>query len=456
MVQRSHDGAGPPGAARGQALLSRRRLLQGGLAGAGALALGGLLGGCGPAAGPGGSTVRYWSLFNGGDGALMERMLAEIAEQAPHLRVEPTVLAWGAPYYTKLAMASVGGRAPETGIMHLSRLAGYAPGGLLDPFDLGLLAEFGVGAEHFLPELWGRASHDGRHYAIPLDTHPLIVFYDTGTADRAGLLTSEGALRAFESPEDFVEASRELAEASGDNGVAFGHVNDDAQGWRVFFSLYSQTGAAMELPAGGPAVFDPDAALRVFTLLAEVFDGETSSNRLDYQTALAGFSSGRSGLLFCGEWELPYLRDAVPDLGVAPFPTLFEQPASYADSHSFVLPRQSDPDPERVRAAHEFVALMVRASLTWAEAGHVPAYQPVVESAAYRGLGPQTDYAASAENPALEPAAWFAGAGSDFQSDMGSVVQTALMGAGPEAAVDQLDRALSNWVARTNPTEESA
>ena len=27
-----------------------------------------------------------------------------------------TVLAWGAPYYTKLAMASVGGRSPDTAI----------------------------------------------------------------------------------------------------------------------------------------------------------------------------------------------------------------------------------------------------------------------------------------------------------------------------------------------------
>ena len=52
-----------------------------------------------------------------------------------------TVLAWGAPYYTKLAMASVGGRAPDTAIMHASRVAGYAPGGLLDPWDLDLLAE---------------------------------------------------------------------------------------------------------------------------------------------------------------------------------------------------------------------------------------------------------------------------------------------------------------------------
>src|SRR5690625_6305486 len=32
--------------------------------------------------------------------------------------VTQTVLAWGAPYYTKLAMASTGGRAPDLAVMH--------------------------------------------------------------------------------------------------------------------------------------------------------------------------------------------------------------------------------------------------------------------------------------------------------------------------------------------------
>src|SRR5690625_6423777 len=46
--------------------------------------------------------------------------------------VTQTVLAWGAPYYTKLAMASAGGRAPDLAVMHAARVPGYAPGGLLE------------------------------------------------------------------------------------------------------------------------------------------------------------------------------------------------------------------------------------------------------------------------------------------------------------------------------------
>lgn len=449
MFPSPKDPGQPPGAALFPP--TRRQLLLG----AGALALGSSALGCGTEASAQ-TDVRFWSLFQGGDGIRVEGMLAEVQEQASDLQVTPTTLAWGPPYYTKLAMASVGGRAPETAIMHLSRLPGYAPGGLLEPFDLDLLAEYGVTPEDFVPELWERGTHEGNTYAIPLDTHPFIVFYDTDVADRAGLLDTEGRLRGFASPEDFVEASRALADASGTNGVAFGHVNDDSQGWRLFWNLYSQTGAQMSLPPGGPAEFDHDQALRVYNFLTEVFDDEHSAANTSYQAALAGFGSGRSGMIFVGEWELPYLLESVENLGAAPFPTIFEQPGSYADSHSFVLPRQNDPDPERVRAAHEFVALMVRNSLAWGEAGHVPAYTPVAESEEYQELSPQTDYAAAGETPVLDPEAWFAGAGSQFHTDMSETVRTALTGAGPEAAVELLDSSLNSWASRSNPAEGDA
>src|SRR5690606_6716862 len=153
---------------------------------------------------------------------------------------------------------------------------------------------------------------------------------------------------------------------------------------------------------------DRDAALRVYAFLADLFDGRTSEPDLTYPTALAAFASGRSAMLICGEWELPYLLEHVEDLGAAPFPTVFDRPGGYADSHAFVLPRQGDPGPERTRAAHEFVALMVRNSLTWGEAGHIPAYSPVARSSEYLALKPQADYAAAGETPVLDPEAWFA------------------------------------------------
>ncbi|PRX96847.1 extracellular solute-binding protein [Allonocardiopsis opalescens] len=445
-------GAGVPPGPLGRPL-SRRGLIAGGLALAGTVGLGGALAGCGAGGAGAQSRIRFWSPLTGGDGALMEEMIAAVERRAAEIDVDSTVLAWGPPYYTKLAMSSVGGRAPEVGVMHLSRLTGYAPGGLLHPFDLGMLAEFGLTEDQLNAGLRSRSTHDGEVYAIPLDSHPFIAFYDTDIADRAGLLDTDGRLREFESPEDFVAASRELAAASGDQGVAFGYVNDDSQSWRLFLTLYTQAGATIEFPPGGEPVFDPDAALRVFRFLAELLDGQSSPNNLDYFGALAGFADGRAGVLFTGEWELPYLRETQLALGAAPFPTIFEQPANYADAHAFVLPRQSEPDPERVRATHRFVALILRESLTWAQAGHIPAYLPILELPEYGELRPQVDYAVAGERVVLDPPAWFAGAGSEFHTQTTGAMSTALTGAGPEAAVEQLSGVLTAFANRQNPTE---
>ena len=81
--------------------LSRRQLLLGGTALAGVAALAGC---AGPGAAP--QTLQFWHLLSGGDGIRMSGLLDKVNSSQQQFRIHPTVLAWGAPYYTKL----LGGR----------------------------------------------------------------------------------------------------------------------------------------------------------------------------------------------------------------------------------------------------------------------------------------------------------------------------------------------------------
>ena len=81
---------------------------------------------------------------------------------------------------------------------------------------------------------------------------------------------------------------------------------------------------------------------------------------------------------------------------MVPVPTLYDQPATQADSHTFVLPRM-ERDDEQVRRAMEFIKSMLDQSLTWAEGGHIPAYLPTLQSQEYKDLKPQSDYVAAAD-----------------------------------------------------------
>ncbi|MEV7086758.1 extracellular solute-binding protein [Streptomyces sp. NPDC093085] len=433
---------------------TRRSLLRGALAGTGAALLGSAaLTGCGSlAASADPSALRVWDLFQGGDGMLMNDMIKAVSAGPDGFTVNRTILEWGPSYYTKLAMSAAGGRAADVGVVHLSRLAGYAPGGLLDPFDLDLLASFGCREADFTPSLWQRTRYDGTVYAIPLDIHPFIVFYDLDAAERAGLLDTSGELAPMGSPEALLDAGKALAEATGGPGIIFGYVNDTSQCWRQFAAFYAQTGAAFTLPEGGPAGIDTDAAIRVVTFMRQLFDGRTNPNNLDYDGALAAFMGGRGGMAMLGEWELPALRKSGIRFGAAPFPQVFERPAVYTDSHSLVLPHQADPDPARRREAHRYIAELIKQSLTWASAGHIPAYRPVLESPEYAALRPQSSYAGASEVAVLDPPAWFVGSGSNFHHRMSQSIQSALLGnASPERAVRDMVRTANSLLSQANP-----
>ncbi|MCK9794317.1 extracellular solute-binding protein [Isoptericola sp. 4D.3] len=450
---RFHRRSGPSGAADDVGL-SRRHLLQAALVGAGGVALGGALSGCATpeASGSGRTSVMIWDLFSGGDGALMQEMVGAVAKANPDIAVDSTTLAWGAPYYTKLAMASSGGRPPEAAVMHMSRLAGYAPGGLLEPFDLDALADLGVTQDHFAPAVWEKAQFDGQLYALPLDTHPYIAFHNPAIAGDAGLLGADGRLAIAPGADAFLDAGRAMAEVTGETGVSWGYLRDPAGCWRTFWGLYNQNGGGYDLTPGKPAELDERAAEEVFEFLQEMVDGTVAAKNQDGGAASGRFMSDRTGVMFAGEWDLPMFRDANPDVGASPFPAIFDQPANYADSHSFVLPRQARPDPAKREATYRVLAGLLKEGLTWASAGHIPAYQPVVETPEYQELTPQRDYASAAEIAVFDPDAWFTGGGSDFQTRMGDSMTDTLSGkATPASAVTRILGEMNRFLSQPSP-----
>jgi multiple sugar transport system substrate-binding protein len=91
-----------------------------------------------------------------------------------------------------------------------------------------------------------------------------------------------------------------------------------------------------------------------------------------------------------------------------------------------------------------FIKTMLDQSQTWAMGGHVPGYLPALDSAAYKELEPQADYASAAKVAVYDDPAWYGGSGSTFENIVGA--QMALvqqMSLSPQAALksikDQLD-----------------
>jgi len=414
---------------------ARRRFLGavGGLAAAGGLS------GCGTAVGQGltgaegpRSELAFWHPFTGGDGAQLAAMERPYRRRHPGVRLKPTTMVWGSPYYTKLTLATLSKRPPQVAITHLSRLPTLAASGLLRGITERELAEHGMSPGHFRTSAFRTAHHGGMLYAVPLDTHPFVLYYRTDVAKKAGLLGSDGELADIDGPEKYVDALRAAKEATGAWGASVASVKDPATCWRLFWSLYRQLGAELVADGGRRVVMDTGAAEEVLAYIRRLAVEKLVPPAADGNGgAITLLTSGKAGFLMDGEWQLLAVRGAVGGkFDMRPFPRIFHDGpyACAADSHAFILPKAGSVHAQRAGQALDFVRSMLGSSLDWAKGGHIPAWQPTARSAAYRRLKPQSHYAAAADGAAYDPAAWYAGADSNLYRKFGDVITSVLGG----------------------------
>lgn len=437
--------------------LSRRGFLTLG----GGLTLAGALSACGsPVATsltggqPATADVIFWHLFGGGDGENMATMVKNYEKTSGH-SVEATLLSWGNPYYTKLALAASSGRPPDVAVAHLSRLPLLAQADLLERVDDESFSGVGITEDRFTPAAWAKATVDGAVYAVPYDTHPFVMFYNIDLAKKAGLLNEAGDdLKAMKGREDFVDALKAMKEASGSFGAVASITVDPSTCWRFFTMLYSAVAGPIVENEGTKVAIDREAMEETFAFMQTLTGaaGLMPSNATG-TTSSTLFSSGKAGFLFDGEWQIPTYRGVkLPNgkplnFNVVPFPAILgDKAVAYADSHALVVPKSTGRSAARSRDAVGFVKSLLDDSAVWAGGGHIPAWLPVQKSQEFLKQKPQSNYIQAAFNAVYDPVAWYTGAGSDFQTSMGSVISSVLGGrTSPQAGVGAMTASLKTF-----------
>jgi multiple sugar transport system substrate-binding protein len=349
-------------------------------------------------------------------------------------------------------MSTVGGRPPDVAVMHLTRLPAYAPAGLLEPLDPDVLSQYGIGPDRFLPEIWEAGKYNGEIYAIPLDTHPQVMFYNTDICKKAGLLDSDGNLKPLVGREALVDAFQKAKDVTKEQGVAFAPA-DAVVPWRLFYSFYGQLGGEVLSPDAREVVLDQDKAEEALSFLVELtVDKEFTPSNQDYAAAVAQFQGGNAGFHWNGEWEVTTFLDAKVPFSMAEFPNVFGNKRVQADRHTFVVPKGIANDSKAFDGALQFISSMLKSSFIWAEGGHIPAYRSVLESSKYKNLKPQSNYAGVADKVVLDPKAWFSGSGSDMEVQVSVPMQQAMAGSiDTKEAVKQIRAAMQELVDTPKP-----
>ena len=376
-------------------------------------------------------TIAIWDLLSGGDGVRFQQIVDEFNGSQDRVQVKRTTLEWGVPFYTKVRTSIAAGQQPDVITYHASRLPDAVAAGLLQPISDTDLASVDLAKNDFPSTLIDKATFDGELYAVPMDIHPLVLYYNKDLLKKAGLLGSNGLPQNIEGIENFTRALQQVKERTGKLGVSLS--SEGGTAWRIWYSLVSQQNA--KVFDNGQVAFGEAGARALEDVASWVRDG-LAPRSTDYQASVALFTTGNAAFFINGVWEVPTLVDLTAkgnlpfDYGIMPLPRLYDRSATWADSSTLAIPNspKSPISQEKRQAVLEFISFVEHHELIWASGGHLPAYLPVFNSSKYKAMEPNRQYAAVSSQVVFEPDVIIAGAAGPVMDDAANFLTPAFDG----------------------------
>ncbi len=298
-------------------------------------------------------------------------------------------------YYDALNAAYAGGSTPDVAVMHGSSLASYAKRNLLLPLD-DHLDVLGTDIEDAAPAAREAVTYEGATYGLPFDLHAALVHVNVDLFAAAGLVDADGKPIMPTSPEEFLEQAQKVKDATGKNYFGVARVQDGL-GVHMFRSLVNQQGGSILNEDLTEATVDTPEARTALEFMDQIFAGGYADGGQTYDAAQQAFLTGETAMLMNGTWVVDqYDREAPFTYQVADFPTLYDEPSTWADSHTWVVPAKQDADPVKYRAALEFVNYLYDHSGDWAiHTGHLAARTSVLESPEVQAAPQRENYVAT-------------------------------------------------------------
>lgn len=391
-------------------------------------------------------TVVWWDFLGGGDGVRMKQLISEFNEaNAGEVKIDATTLEWGVPFYTKVQTSVAVGEAPDVMTYHASRIPLAIDQGVLDEITPADWEKMGFGEEDFAAQIWDAVTGpDGKMYGVPLDTHPIVLYYNKDVLAAAGQLNEDGTPKGMGSREDFTA----MLQAVADSGeVKFPLASVTADGNFMFRTIYSLMGQQDgELLTDGEFLVGDNAQKleNALAVLQEWTNAGLQSTYTDYPATVALFTSGEAAMMINGVWEVPTMTDLHADgklfeWGAAELPVIFDHPATYSDSHVFAIPAGSSQDPAKRDAVLKVMSGILNESLFWATAGHIPANKNVTDSAEYKAMEPNATYSTLTSNMIYDPKTPLAGVAGPIFDVMSTYFVPTLNGEmDPAEAVEEI------------------
>lgn len=391
------------------------------------------------------TVVRFWNGFTGPDGETMRKIVRSFNASQKEVQVEMEIIPWGT-FYDKLTLGLAFGGAPDIFVLHTGRFPEFASHGVLSPIRADLKAA-GLDQGKFPPRTWEACRWEGEQYALPLDVHPMALYYNTELFEKAGIK---------EPPKTYAEfldiAHKLTVDKNGDGkpeqwGFAFTWLASNST------LFMNQHGSAMLTPDLKRSAMGTPEARAAFTQMTDIIYKEKIAPKPEGQDAWLGFQTGKVAMALEGVYMMAGLeRQKGLKWAAAPVPQFGPVPAVWGGSHLLALPKESSP--RKREAAWKFAKYLSDNSIEWAKGGQVPARKDLVTTPEFQALKTQSIVATQVDQVVYEPASVALNLVATFKD---SAVEKIVNRIGTmDEAIEVAERRTNVVLARQAPSKQGA
>ena len=346
--------------------------------------------------------LNFWNGFTGPDGRTMEKMVTRFQKENPDVRVQMQIIPWGT-YYDKLTLSLAYGGAPDVFVMHAGRLPEFASFDALRPLsELFASSKPPLAAQDFAPVPWRATFYKNQQYALPLDVHPMGLYYNTKLFEEAGIVDAQGKAKPPRTLNEFIDAAKRITKDTNNDGRIdqWGFVfTYQRTNWMTFSS---QFGAQILSPDGTKCTLDAPENIHALKLMHDLIYKHKVAPKPEGVDAWLAFRQGKVGMAMEGIYMLNSLEEqkGLPFAG-APVPQFGSHPAVWGGSHLLCQPREIST--EQSQAAWRLMRFLSDESLVWATAGQVPARLDARRAPGFAALPVQSQFAKQLNYVQYEP-----------------------------------------------------
>jgi len=272
--------------------------------------------------------ITLWHGWTGADNTeMLQKAIARFNRENPEIKVVPTALPWD-EFFSKWVVSAAAGNPPDVGLYHTSEIPQFAELGILLPLE-DLQKKVGISWEGIPQTSRELCTYKGTLYAIPVDVHPLALYYHRDLAERAGLdVNSPPSTRT-----ELLTWAKKLTIKGEQYGIGMASTGA-APRWTWFSWLYQNGGRFLN--EEGKAAVDSKESAEALQLLVDLVNkykvappGETDIEK--------DFSTKVIAMTFIGPWCVNMFLRRELDFMTAPMPVVFDKPAVWVNSHVLSL-----------------------------------------------------------------------------------------------------------------------